>query len=499
MRLRIALPFAVLALITASSAFAGDEHSEGRQRDDRSVTDGNSKGGKGFAYGEFRILPLADLRLRGEFRTVAGEPGGTTTPVGGVLARTRVGVEVRRGDTVRAVLSVQDARVLGGAPTGLLSTPTSPYATAPFEAFIEVKERRTGARPSVSTSDFTGRGDAGDGGPLSTGAFLPATTAEYETDGAYLRIGRQRLVVANGLLVGANDWSPTGRSLDAVRGEIPWGRLRFGAFAALTSAPGTFGLGVDAASASRASNLEGVTVRWAPTELFRVEAFGLHSKTYARPGGSAGDAQLVTAGARLHGEKSGFQWQLMGAYQGGTRTFAASDADVGAYAFYASAQKRVPELRLNPTFRLGGAWASGNRAGSSRVGAFDPLLPDVQTFGLLDAAALTNLVAAHGAVTVEPGVPTRLSLRYQFAAPERKYGGETDAYLTPATNVSRVFASRHEVDLTFAYTPIRDLELLAGYGILAGVARDRASGATSGFSMKDPAQLAFLSARFLLH
>lgn len=474
MRLRIALPFAVLALITASSAFAGDEHLEGRDRDERSVTDGNSKGGKGFAYGEFRLFPLADLRLRGELRYVAGEPGASTTPVGGVLARTRVGVEVRRGDTVRAVLSVQDARVLGGAPSGLMSTPTSPYATAPFEAFIEVKERRTGT-------------------------FWPATTAEYETDGAYLRVGRQRLVVANGLLVGANDWSPTGRSLDAVRGEIPWGRLRFGAFAALTSAPGTFGLGVDAASGTRASNLEGVTVRWAPTELFRVEAFGLLSKTYARAGSSGGDAQLVTAGARLHGEKSGFQWQLMGAYQGGTRTYTASEADVGAYAFYVSAQKRVPELRLNPTFRVGGAWASGNRAGSSRVGAFDPLLPDVQTFGLLDAAALTNLVAAHGAVTVEPGVPTRLSLRYQFAAPERKYGGETDAYLTPATNVSRVFASRHEVDLTFAYTPVRDLELVAGYGILAGVARDRASGATSGFSMKDPAQLAFLSARFLLH
>jgi|GEM_PF-3889357 len=474
MRLRIALPFAVLAFATASTAFAGDERPDReRDREERGATGETSQGSKGFAYGDFRILPLVDLRLRGEYRQVAAEPGGTTSAVGGVLARTRVGAEVRRGDTVRAVLTVQDARILGGAPTGLLSAATTPAATAPFEAFIEVKERRTGA-------------------------FLPATTAEYETDGAFLRLGRQRLVVANGLLVGGNDWSPTGRSLDAVRAEIPWGRFRFGGFAALTSAPGTFGLGVQASPTAQASNLEGVTARWAPTELFRVEAFGLFSKTYARALGTS-DAQLITAGARLHGDKSGFQWQLMGAYQTGTRTFAAAEVDVGAYAFYASAQKRVPELRLNPTFRVGGAWASGNRAGSSRVGAFDPLLPDVQTFGLLDAAALTNLVAAHGAVTVEPGAPTRLSLRYQFAAPERKYGGETDAYLTPATNVSRVFASRHELDLTFAYTPVRDLELLAGYGILAGVARDRASGATSGFSTKDPAQLAFVSARFSLH
>ena len=57
---------------------------------------------------------------------------------------------------------------------------------------------------------------------------------------AFLRVGRQAVSWGDGLLLGSNDWSSTGRSLDAVRSGCQIGDLNLELLAAILAAPGRY-------------------------------------------------------------------------------------------------------------------------------------------------------------------------------------------------------------------------------------------------------------------
>src|SRR5207237_455344 len=117
------------------------------------------------------LPPIAGVR---DFATPA-------TDVWSISERIRLGLAVDRGP-VTAVLKLQDARILGGSAfSGVPVFPIAPPGNgiAPYEAYLDLHAR-------------TGR-------PM------------------FLRLGRQAVAWGDGRLIGTNDFTVTGRSLDAAR------------------------------------------------------------------------------------------------------------------------------------------------------------------------------------------------------------------------------------------------------------------------------------------
>ncbi len=175
--------------------------------------------------GSWTFRPSLEVRVRGEYRQHPVDTGGalyTTTAVLGesygstqpsvrevspartdqfyVSERSRLGLAVDRGP-VTGVLTLQDARLLGNTQSLFTGAgqPALP-SFAPYEAYVDV-HTRAGRR-------------------------------------VFLRLGRQRVVWGDGRLVGANDWSLTGRSLDAARFGVQLGDVDLEAMAVLLAAPG---------------------------------------------------------------------------------------------------------------------------------------------------------------------------------------------------------------------------------------------------------------------
>ncbi len=180
------------------------------------------------AVGAWTFRPSLEVRIRGEYRRHPFDAGGDVYDPTAVLAedyqsslpkvtatqpqvynqyfvteRARLGLGVDRGP-VTAVVTLQDARVWGDVGSTQLVAPGEPVppAFAPYEAYLELHTR-------------SGRH-------------------------VFLRVGRQKLMWGDGRLVGANDWSITGRSLDAARFGFQAGDFDVETFAAMLSTPGRY-------------------------------------------------------------------------------------------------------------------------------------------------------------------------------------------------------------------------------------------------------------------
>ncbi|MGH7295976.1 MAG: alginate export family protein, partial [Polyangiaceae bacterium] len=129
------------------------------------------------SVGDWKLAPVVEVRMRGEYRKdLDGKDRGLLTE------RVRLGVEVSRG-AVEGRVVLQDARVWDiGTAGDVLPGPAPLALTGVYEAWGEA--HTSGAQPS------------------------------------FVRIGRQAITWGEGRLLGASDWSPAGRSLDAVRGRL---------------------------------------------------------------------------------------------------------------------------------------------------------------------------------------------------------------------------------------------------------------------------------------
>ena len=118
------------------------------------------------------------------------------------------------------------------------------------------------------------------------------------------------------------DWSPTGRTLDAVRGRLVTGDWGFELLAAIledpwapfaaTSATNAYGV------APAYGELFGARAEWSLAPLFAVDAYGLARVAQSNPLASlAGSVrgETYTGALRLHGDAHGWTWGAEGAYQ----------------------------------------------------------------------------------------------------------------------------------------------------------------------------------------
>jgi hypothetical protein len=357
----------------------------------------------------------------------------------GVLERTRIGVGAEHG-AIAAQVTLEDARAWGvPVPSGTLGAPgAAPSSTGAYEAWFEV--HTSGARGA-----------------------------------SWLRVGRQAITWGDGRLLSAADWSPVGRSLDAVRAHWTAGIFDAEGFAAMLDTPTPLGPGVGQTSgpSSTGTQLYGAQIAAAFDPLLRVELSALARVARGELTTVSGRFDLARARGetyvgdlRVSGDARGWRYAAEGAYEIG-RVELLADASVAAWAAAAYVERRVDALVLSPTFRIGGDYATGDDAGGTYK-QFDPILPDVHALhGMLDALAWSNTVQASARVTVEPWTDGRVAVEYRYARLADGAGEWRNAYLGPVGPGRGPEELGHEVDLWAMWRPWPALDLVAGYSIFA--------------------------------
>jgi hypothetical protein len=371
------------------------------------------------AVGDWALAPVVELRARPEYRRdLDGNDYGT------LVERARLGVDALRG-ALEARVVLQDARVLDlGSSASPLVGPGSLRETGAFEAWAEAH----------------------------TDSVHPS----------FVRAGRQPITWGEGRLLGEADWSPAGRSLDAVRGRWVAGDGSLEVLAAALTDPQS-GVALDAYG-----ELFGARAEWSFDPLFAIEAYGLARLAQDNPLVSLDRSvrgQTYTGSLRLHGDAHAWTWGAEGAYQlGHADDLAARRAAWAAAGHVAFAPEAV---LLHPSFQIGGDYASGDSGGAS-YRTFDPLLPDVHRWhGAMELFAWSNEAEANARVAVVPWTDGVAAVEYRYARLAQPGAAWRSAYLTTIGTAPRNTDASlgHEIDALLRWQPWDSLSLEVGYSI----------------------------------
>jgi hypothetical protein len=393
------------------------------------------------SVGDWKLAPVLEARMRGEYRKdLDGKDRGLLTE------RVRLGAEVSRG-AVEGRVVLQDARVWDLGTGGDMRAGPSPLAsTGVYEAWGEA--HTSGAQPS------------------------------------FVRVGRQGVTWGEGRLLGVSDWSPAGRSLDAVRGRLIAGDWRFELLAAvledpigLTVSGTTTALGVTQAY----GQLFGARGEWALDPLFGVELYGLARLAQSNPAASFDSTvrgSTYTGALRLGGEGHGWVWGAEGAYQIGKADGVATPAVVtsggpreeqrAAWATAGHVAYTFEHVLLQPSVRLGGSYASGDDGGGTYRG-FDPILPDAHVwYGAMDLLSWSNAIEGNARVSIVPWTDGVAAVEYRYMQLAQASGAWTGGYLTTIAQAPGNGSAQlgHEVDASIAWSPWVPVDLRVGYSAL---------------------------------
>jgi hypothetical protein len=436
------------------------------------------------AVGAWTFRPLVEVRLRAEYRRHPFDVGGDVYAPSAVLAedynttlpklaeqqtavknqyflleRSRLGLAVDRGP-VTAAVTLQDARVWGDTGVGLVAPGEHGLpAFAPYEAYLDVHTR-------------SGRK-------------------------VFFRLGRQAVTWGDGRLLGANDWSATGRSLDAARFGFQAGDVDVELLAAMLATPGryddpsqpapTAGMKRQLLEGSGAQ-LYGLNAIWHALPLLNVELTGLARVVREPVPSTLAPSNTFVIDGRISGDRRGFRYAVEGAYELGKVQGYGTNRDLRAFAFAARASWETA-LPGHLTFGAQGAYASGDDGSPNGTQKrFDPILPDEHTLlSPMSLVAWSNVIFGGGTISARPIEELGLTAGYHYAALAQPGGRWTDAALAPigAAPTSTSRALGHEIDAAIKITPWRPLEIETGYGLFV-----RGSGAREIlFAAEKPATL----------
>lgn len=280
-----------------------------------------------------------------------------------VLSRARVRVDAAPVEDVTLVVQLQDSRLFGSEP----STASSAASVGLHQGYVRVDQV---------------------GGSVVD-----------------LFVGRQHLSYGDQRLVGAFDWSNTGRSFDAVRARVrPTTAVTVDVFGARIhdARDGARSLGDDFAGTYATWKADDLTVDGYVLYLHdsggTIDTDGDGTPDADRfPGG--GSLHLATIGARVDGRFGAIGVNAEAAGQFGER----GDLSVLAVAAHARAGYTLDTVGA-PELQLGGAFASGDSdATDDDFGTFENLFPTNHLhYGYADIAAWKNLVEIYGKVAAVP-------------------------------------------------------------------------------------------------
>jgi hypothetical protein len=386
------------------------------------------------AVGDWQLAPVVELRGRGEYRRDLDDRNR-----GLLLARARIGLGALRGP-LEARVVLQDARAVDLAETDFVGGPAPIGIVGAYQAW----------------------------GEAHTASGHPS----------FVRFGRQPITWGEGRLLGAADWSPAGRSLDAVRGRLVVGDGAFELLAAaLTDATG-------GASLRAYGELVGARAEWAFDPLLGLDVYALGRLAQAEPQVSPDSSvlgQTYTGAARLHGDGHDWNWGAEAVYQlgnadelslnvpAGTSVTPPRSAHRAAWAAAGHVAYNFERTLLQPTAGLGASYASGDDGGST-YRAFDPLLPEVHLWhGAMDLFAWSNQEEASARVTIVPWADAVAAVEYRYVRLAQPGGAWRTAYLTTIGSAPGNTNADlgHEVDAVLTWSPWVPVELMLGYSLLA--------------------------------
>jgi hypothetical protein len=377
--------------------------------------------------GEWQLAPVFQVRTRGEYRRDLDDDDR-----GQLATRVRVGVDADRGP-VRVCVVLEDARTIALVATANpVEGPEASAFTGAYEASVEAQN----------------------------GAFHPS----------FVRIGRQPVVWGEGRLLGVSDWTPAGRSLDAVRGRLVVGDGAVEALAAvLEDVPVA---AIEPPSAY--GELFGARGEWTFDPLFAVEAYALARLAQANPSDASSSlegtiqGQTYAGSLRFWGDGSGWTWGAEGSYElGHVDVLSAARS---AWAASGHVARAFDTALLQPNVRVGAAYASGASAGSgpgAAYRAFDPLLADVHAWhGAMDVFTASNEEEVSARVGAVPFADGSAAIEYRFARLAQASGEwRSDNLVSLGQKVGGSADLGHEIDASLAWSPWSGVVLDAGYSI----------------------------------
>jgi alginate export protein/uncharacterized protein DUF1302 len=415
----------------------------------------------GIAVGEWTFYPSFELRVRGEYwhdpaqyggllfgqaavqamshDSLLPEPGFTPAVDDVFLVSERARLGIRVGwDVLGANLVLQDSRAYGASPG---TTTGFGFGTfEPYEAWLDAR---------TSVVDPTLR----------------------------VRAGRQRVRWGDGRLLGDDDWSARGRSLDALTAHVRAGDVDVEALGALVSLPGSAaaaGPSLAYAPGGTGAQLYGIDGIWRIHPLFGIELTGLARMVRDPVPVQLWRGDTFVADLRLFGEQRGVDYAVEGAFEGGS---------VAAFADYPEPKPNVLafavaghvawQTALPGDFRFAarGAYASGHSSDprDETFGRFDPILPTTHEHqGMMGLYAWSNLIEAGAEVSAKPHEMLTASAGYTFVGLAEPADRWTAADLTPVgeapDNESIVIG--HEIDLGLRVDPWDYVSLGALYGLM---------------------------------
>jgi hypothetical protein len=315
---------------------------------------------------------------------------------------------------------------------------------------LHVGKVRAFVQPIVATSI----GVAPSASPIDeTGADLLQGFVEADLGPVTLRGGRQMLSLGTERLVGTRYGPNVPLAFDGVRADVAIGNAKVSLLAVRPVQPGT-GSFDDRTSSSKA--LWGVYATTPGLDLYYLG----YRNDRAEWGAGTGKETRHSLGARWHGSRDDWHWNVEGIYQFGH--FA--NQTISAWTLGTELGRAFPDVPLQPDLTLRFNVVSGDRdPADDHLGTFNALFPKGKYFGELSPVGPYNLINVHPALglqlapTVSAGVAAAAFWRYSRGDGVYDIPGNL---IRPAAG-SRARFIGAEVEATLAWQATAELELSA--------------------------------------
>jgi hypothetical protein len=296
--------------------------------------------------------------------------------------------------------------------------------------------------------------------------FFDLKVAEFDCHPAYLRVGRQEIMLGSQRLISALDWANTRRTFQGARAF--WSNEHFDmtAFWLQPVLPNNTGW----SSVDHNQNFYGAWGTYRPRKGTAVDLYYLfldNANSASAMGLVTAPSSLHTLGTRYSGNKGGFLWDAEGMLQLGNE----NGKPIHAGAATGGAGYNASNLPMNPTVWAYYDWASGDGSpNSGNYSSFNQLFPfGHYYFGFLDLVGRQNIRDANFHLYLNPAKWITFNAQYHFFSLDKAADALYNAGSAPIRISSKGAAGGvvgQELDLVANFHLTRRQDVLVGYSKL---------------------------------
>lgn len=299
--------------------------------------------------------------------------------------------------------------------------------------------------------------------------------AEADLGGVTLRVGRQMLSLGTERLVGTRYGPNVPLAFDGLRGDMKLGPATVSLLAVKPVQPGPHGFD-DSTSHTKA--LWGAYAASPGVDLYYL---GYRNRV-ARFLDGKGKERRHSVGARFHGTRNLWHWNVEGVYQFGQL----ANRRISAWTLSTEAGRSFPALPFAPDATMRVNIVSGDdKAEDGKIGTFNALFPKGKYFGELSPIGPANIISLNPRVagTIGNGVTASLAAMayWRFSKVDGIYDIPGQLVRAPGESGARFVGK--EVEATVAWQATEEWELSASLSAFAPGRFIRETGRTPTITM----------------